>query len=287
MAKVFPRTFIFFIWFFPLLHNSGAFLLPSISLLERRYRSLSRTGASIYRSRMRLAYSNDPEQPMSSSPHTDIDPLNLPAPDHLMLAQALPYMVDFFEEYGHANIPLGSVDGRRCSTLRRLHHAGKLSPTDHHILSNLNFQFDAFTFDPEEIDFFSLLNRLLKYNNFTNANFQIPKKYAPDPQLGAFVAYVRRMGRDGLDPSWVEALESVNFVWKSLRKCGSSFLVNWRRISEKYEGLDEVPDLNEEDERWVQAQASSFLKGNLSDHRAEYMDRLPVRWRDYMLSKGE
>jgi len=243
--------------------------------------------------RMRRAAKDNIDQKLQQEPDpssflSTVDILSFPTPSHPLLGEALPFMTEFFGQYGHANVPLGNLHGRRCSTLRRLHHAGKLSPTDHFILSSLNFRFDEFRFDPDTIDISDLLSRLLEYNALTNADFQIPKKYAPDPQLGAFVAYVRRIGRDDLKYSLTEALDSVGFVWKSTRKCGSSFLTTMRKIRETYierekkleEGVAQ-PQLDEEQIKWVRAQAGLFRIGKLNEIRVGYMDELPFNWKSY------
>lgn len=272
--------------------RSCAFIFPSSFIHARGLQSVPACDQLMDTSWSRLQWATDEENAGQEPSPTSFSSLSknmipeLPKADHPLLAETLPYMIDFFKEYGHSNVPLGNVHGKRCSTLRRLHHAGSLSPTDHAILTELKFQFEPFTFDPETVDFASLLGRLLEYNDCTGANFQIPKKYAPDPQLGAFVAYIRRLGPDGVDPSWAEALASVKFVWKSTRKCGSSFMVNWRRVAEKYEKRSVVENVeeitvDEKDLRWFRSQADLFLLGKLKEERVKYMDQLPIQWRKY------
>lgn len=144
--------------------------------------------------------------------------------DSVVLQNIYPSLLEYIEQYGHPNIPLGTTQGRACHTLRRLKIQGKLTDNDADILLNLGFRF---TFDNiyEDMHFEEILGRLLEYEGEHRANFQIPKKYAPDPELGAWVAAVRRIGRDAIDASEREALDSVGFAWVSTRKCGSTFMV--------------------------------------------------------------
>eukprot|EP00640_Fibrocapsa_japonica_P002751 CAMPEP_0113944520 /NCGR_PEP_ID=MMETSP1339-20121228/34471_1 /TAXON_ID=94617 /ORGANISM="Fibrocapsa japonica" /LENGTH=246 /DNA_ID=CAMNT_0000949747 /DNA_START=184 /DNA_END=921 /DNA_ORIENTATION=+ /assembly_acc=CAM_ASM_000762 len=210
----------------------------------------------------------------------DIAGVEASAPQHPVLVGAWSGLLEHYNQYGHANIPLGSANGKRCKALRRLHHEGKLPLTDYELLCNLKFTFDSYTFDSNASNFETLFPRLLKYEEREKNNFQIPKKYNPDPELGAWVAYIRRIGRDNIDQSCRDALDDVNFAWVSTRKCGSSFMKNWRRIMETCKDCNGATNLilTQDDLRWLRAQAETHLLGKLSEQRIAYMNQLPFNW---------
>jgi hypothetical protein len=56
-----------------------------------------------------------------------------------VLRLVYPALVQHAEQYGHANIPLGTASGRQCVTLRRLRTQEKLTETDIGLLDALNF----------------------------------------------------------------------------------------------------------------------------------------------------
>jgi hypothetical protein len=61
---------------------------------------------------------------------------------------------------------------------------------------------------------------------------------------------------------------------------------NYRNIKSQLEQAEaEGVDLNEilsdaEVKRWISAQRRAAEMGNLSDARCDYMDQLPVKWRE-------
>lgn len=155
--------------------------------------------------------------------------------DAPLLEQLYPKLVEHKEKYGNCNIPLGSKDGRACYSLRRMHVQSKLSEHDVELLKNIGFRF---TFDDifPDMDFDEMLGKLLKYNeeNPEVEAFQIPKKYKPDPELGAWVTAVRRIGREKIGEKEREKLDSVGFAWISTRKCGSKFMAGYRDLKEHF-----------------------------------------------------
>jgi len=220
--------------------------------------------------------------------------------DSAVLQKLYPSLLEYIEQYGHPNIPLGSTEGRACYTLRRLKIQGSLTDNDVDILTKLGFRF---TFDHiyEEKDFEDMLGRLLAYESEHKANYQIPKKYPPDPELGAWVAAVRRIGRDSIDATEREALDDIGFAWVSKRKCGSKFMNGFRELKSQFvrelgtdaefETLDYQDDFKEiwgkvlsantESERWLVAQRDAHRLGKLSDARVAYMDQLlGLDWRE-------
>eukprot|EP00551_Chaetoceros_affinis_P016465 CAMPEP_0203691600 /NCGR_PEP_ID=MMETSP0091-20130426/3887_1 /ASSEMBLY_ACC=CAM_ASM_001089 /TAXON_ID=426623 /ORGANISM="Chaetoceros affinis, Strain CCMP159" /LENGTH=312 /DNA_ID=CAMNT_0050562161 /DNA_START=1 /DNA_END=939 /DNA_ORIENTATION=+ len=216
----------------------------------------------------------------------------------IVLKQVYPAMVKHTKEYGNPNIPLGNNDGKKCKTLRRLAFQKKLTDEEMALLEGMNFRFNSLEEVYDEADFDECLERLLKYEEEYKTNYQIPKKYKPDPELGAWVTMIRRIGRDNIPRDRREKLDAINFAWISTRKCGSSFMSNFRLIKEKLDkcclvcqdqdttqNTDEdcVKEvLNDVDvKKWIRAQADAAKNGNLSDARIDFMDQLPgISWRN-------
>ena len=78
-----------------------------------------------------------------------------------VLRLVYPALVEFFQEYGHADIPLKSIAGKQCKTLRRLATQGKLTEDETALLTSLHFRFNSLEQVYEEADFDELLQRLL------------------------------------------------------------------------------------------------------------------------------
>lgn len=195
-----------------------------------------------------------------------------------VLKQVYPFMIKHMEEYGNPNIPLGNSQGRQCETLRRLQVQQKLTPEEVSLLQDLGFRFDSLEDVYEKVDFNEMFQRILSYKDEYEAQgYQIPKKFARDPELGAYVTGLRRLGPTGVDPAHARALEEIGFVWKSNRKCGSKFMTQWRVIRDRVqaEGNDV---LQEQDiQKWVQAQRDA----NISETRGHYMAQLfGSEWRN-------
>eukprot|EP00591_Stephanopyxis_turris_P003106 CAMPEP_0195508030 /NCGR_PEP_ID=MMETSP0794_2-20130614/1341_1 /TAXON_ID=515487 /ORGANISM="Stephanopyxis turris, Strain CCMP 815" /LENGTH=253 /DNA_ID=CAMNT_0040634881 /DNA_START=280 /DNA_END=1038 /DNA_ORIENTATION=+ len=198
-----------------------------------------------------------------------------------VLRQVYPALLASVKEYGHSDIPLGTTDGRKCSTLRRLKMQGKLSEAEIDILVNLNFRFVSFDNIYYEADFDTLLKRLIQYEETHKVNYQIPKKYQPDMELGAWVTMIRRIGARDLPQEQVDKLNEINFAWVSTRKCGSQFMKGYQALRK---WLEKVPKLEDsaaaaeliksdpDTTRWLIAQQKAHKKGNLSEHRVQYMD---------------
>jgi len=189
--------------------------------------------------------------------------------------------------------PSQTKTGKKCKTLRRLAFEQKLTNEEMQLLSDINFRLNSLEEVYEEADFDQVLGRLVEYEKENKAGYQIPKKYKPDPELGAWVTMVRRIGRDQMEPERRDKLDAIGFAWVSTRKCGSSFMSSYRSIKERLEeavvnqegsnGDDlRLSILAEEDvKRWINAQRLAAEKGNLSEARCEYMDQLPgVHWRE-------
>lgn len=211
--------------------------------------------------------------------------------------QVYPSLLRHMEQYGNPNIPLGTVEGRLCKTLRRLAFEQKLNDQEIQWLTEMNFRFRSFEEVYEEADFDTCLTRLVQYEQEHQNGFQIPKKYPQDPELGAWVTMIRRIGRDNVPQDRREKLDNVGFAWVSSRKCGSAFMKNFRPIKNKLEACCRIhPDSGEwevvnedgiqavlQDEsivKWLKAQRDAAANGNLVQARCDYLDQLPgIDWR--------
>ena len=80
----------------------------------------------------------------------------------IVLQQAYPSMIRHMAEFGNPNIPLGSADGKRCQTLRRLAFENKLSEEEINLLEEMNFRFNSLEDIYEDADFDEYLDRLIK-----------------------------------------------------------------------------------------------------------------------------
>ena len=193
-----------------------------------------------------------------------------------VLKQVYPYLIQHLEKYGNPNIPLGTSQGRQCETLRRLQTQQKLTPEEVSLLENMGFRFDTLEDVYRKTDFDEMLARLLSHKEqYEKEGYQIPKKFPQDPELGAWVTGLRRLGPTGVDPSHAKALEEIGFVWKSNRKCGSAFMKQYREIRDRIHTEGEGILTKEESIlKWAQAQREAHRRGALSETRCHYMTQL-------------
>jgi hypothetical protein len=219
-----------------------------------------------------------------------VNRFNTPAPrrpssfDSPVLKQVYPALISFKQRFGHVNIPLGSSDGRKCETLRRLQIQGKLSQKDFEALDELRFRWHSLEDVYHTVNFADLYKRLLEYGIQNGGDLSVPKKYAPDPELGAWVTGVRRVGRAGVEPSHAEALDEVGFPWESPRKCGSSFMKRYREIKEMKDREEPLGTAFLSDEMvkaWIRAQQEAAKRGSLSETRMHYMEQLVPGWLEW------
>jgi len=214
-----------------------------------------------------------------------------------VLQQVYPALLSHVGQFGNPNIPLGTTDGKRCKTLRRLAFENKLTAEEMDLLTSMSFRFSSFEDIYEEADFDECLERLVEYEKEHKDNYQIPKKYKPDPELGAWVMMIRRIGRDTVGPDRRKKLDDIGFAWVSLRKCGSAFMKNYRNLKERLEACSKVNDegvwevvdkegvkavlADESVMKWVVAQRHTAEKGNLIEARCDYLDQLPgLNWKE-------
>lgn len=211
-----------------------------------------------------------------------------------VLRLVYPDLLQYMEQYGHPNIPLGCEAGRQCATLRRLRVQDKLAESDIALLDSLKFIWhsleDVYTKQKEYFDDF--IQRLQKYQMENDGDISPPKKYQKDPELGAWVTALRRLYTvNEVDAEHVTELNELGFQWNSPRKCGSKFMQQYRAIQEQIDSIssssssssgndmDEQQQqqrkrqaiLNEPDTKiWIQAQQAA----NLSETRKHYMSQL-------------
>jgi hypothetical protein len=212
-----------------------------------------------------------------------------------VLAQVYPAIIEYKQKYGTANIPLGSTNGKRCKTLRRLHYQNLLTNDEINLLSSIGFTFHTFEDVYTQCDFDEMLFKLTLYYK-EHKTYQIPKKYERDPELGAWVTMCRRLyQKQQLPPKQINKLNAIHFEWTSSRKCGSAFMSQYRvvlsylnKVVEVGGNVNELLPENEYEEqhtsdmrKWISLQRMAHEKGLLSESRVQYMDDLPgIDWRN-------
>jgi Helicase associated domain len=204
-----------------------------------------------------------------------------------VLEQVYPALLQHVKDYGHPNIPLGSSEGRQCATLRRLRTQEKLVASDVALLDGLQFYWHSLedVYQAQKDDFDDLLQRLQVYAAANDGDVSPPKKYAADPELGAWVTALRRLYPSEVDASHIERLDAIGFQWTSPRQCGSKFMQMYRQIQERLVALESTttgevlpvePNHPVWDDPavigWVQAQQEQVAQ--LSETRKHYLAQL-------------
>jgi hypothetical protein len=201
-----------------------------------------------------------------------------------VLQKVYPALLSHQRTYGHPNISLGTENGKRCKTLRRLAFQNKLSVDEISLLTDLGFRWNSFEDVYTECDFEEMRQKALEYYR-QYETFQIPKKYELDPELGAWITMLRRLYQRGeLSQEEIDKMNEIQFEWVSSRKCGSSFMMRYREVLEKIQSAsEEVGMMVERDEdlkKWIYAQRCAFENGKLSESRVKYMEDLGVDWKN-------
>ena len=192
-----------------------------------------------------------------------------------VLKQVYPALQEHMQQYGNPNIPLGTPQGRQCQTLRRLHIQQKLTDPEVQLLESIGFYFHSLEDVYQTADFDDLYGRLLDYRQQQHDESWPPKKYPSDPELGAWVTGLRRLGPAQVDPEHADRLNAIDFAWKSDRKCGSAFMQQYRAVRERIqvEGAETVWQ-DAAVQQWVQAQREAVKRQTLSETRQHYMVQL-------------
>lgn len=224
----------------------------------------------------------------ASSPNDEDKTINIPSfVVSPVLAQVYPALISHKDKFGNPNIPLGSTDGKRCKTLRRLHFQNKLTEEEATHLADMGFLFHSFEDVYYECDFDEMLGKLIDYHEEFDT-YQIPKKYEPDPELGAWVTMLRRLHvTNELPKTQVDKMDAAGFAWVSSRKCGSVFMKRYREVlaylTKVVEAGGDVSELLHEDNdvmKWIDAQRIVHENGKLPESRIQYMDDLPgIDWK--------
>lgn len=190
------------------------------------------------------------------------------------LKQLYPKLIEHKQKYGNPNIPLGNTAGRQCNAIRRMHIQNKLTIEEVELLEKMGFLFHNLEDVYEYADFDDMYERLLKYKE-EHGDLAVPKKYVHDPELGAWVTGIRRLGKERIDMNHMKQLDSIDFLWISTRKCGSQFMKEYRTIQIRIQnqGLDKV--IKEEGiQKFLRAQKEALKRQTLSNTRQEYMTSL-------------
>ena len=116
-------------------------------------------------------------------------------------------LVEYQSEWGSADAVLGTELGRWCSTQRRLRADGLLSASKVQRLEELGMSWKSPTdILPTESDWAEMCHRLAAYRA-EQGDAQVPKKLKTDPELGGWVAAVRRRGPEVLTAEELAAVE--------------------------------------------------------------------------------
>jgi hypothetical protein len=193
-----------------------------------------------------------------------------------VLKQVAPELLKWKAKHGHPNIPLKNPGGNQCQTLRRLHIQNKLTPSELSWLEELGFTLHSMEDVYRNADFDDMFQRMMEYEEtHPDSNFQIPKKCPEDPELGAWVTGIRRLGKDGVNPEHERRLDEVGFAWISSRQCGSKFMTRYRELAQHIDeqGLEVVLH-DPKTVSWIQAQQEALKRGGLSQTRVHYMGNM-------------
>jgi len=172
-------------------------------------------------------------------------------------------------EIGHADVPLGSALGRWVYAQRRMRADGRMPEERVAALEALGFRWRL---DPDDMPWEEMVERFTAFYA-ANGHGRVPKKYVPDPLLGAWVALSRRRNALLSDASR-EQLTAAGFDWAPppSARCGSQFMLGFRAWVEAKRTGDET------DAKWEAAQRAARRKGMLSDVRVEYLDGAGFEW---------
>jgi hypothetical protein len=178
-------------------------------------------------------------------------------------------------KFGSADAVSDTSVGRWCAAQRRARERQALDAEQVAALDALGFSWGALGADWEALDFEQMLLKLAAYRA-EHGDTAVPKKYAPDPTLGRWVAGVRRTAAR-LDPAWRAALDAAGFDWTARRKCGSAFQVHLRELAAFREahghcGVEGVLGPKADLSRWVSAIRTAHGKGLLSDVRRSALE---------------
>jgi hypothetical protein len=190
-----------------------------------------------------------------------------------VLQSVWPDMLRHIHDHGHPNIPLGNAAGRNCQTLRRLRVQNKLVESDIKRLTAAGFTWHSLedVYQQEKDRFEEFVDRLTEYAATHDGDLSPAKKYVKDPELGAWVTGLRRLGPDRVDPKHAATLNDLGFSWTSPRACGSAFMKQYRGVRDRL-AKDESVWEDATVQRWVRAQQEAADR--MTETRKHYMEQL-------------
>jgi hypothetical protein len=185
---------------------------------------------------------------------------------HPVLRNLLPHLDRHQELCGHANIPLGSSSpgGKMCVIFRRLRIQTKLSKTidvvymtQHYpsfLWHSLKDVYEQHEFDPLWVEY--------------GGGYSPQKKYAPDPELGAWVTALRRLYKiNQVQSSHMQQLNALGSHWitPSGQKWGSQFMIKYRSVLQQYaQRLPlcqlSIQEIDETTLEWIRAQQQKMTQ---------------------------
>jgi len=191
---------------------------------------------------------------------------------------------EYTRTWGSADAPLGTDLGRWCAVQRRMYSEGRLGEDRMAALAALGFSWQS----PSDVDdpmvrhdWDEMCQRFAVYRA-EHGDGQVPKKFKPDPELGGWVAAVRRRGV-ALGAKRVRTLDALRFEWQSTSKCGSSFMKAFRelaafRTAHGHTDVQVVLGAEHTLARWCDAQREAHRKHLLSPKRSAYLEGIGFKW---------
>jgi len=165
----------------------------------------------------------------------------------------------------------------------------KLSPEEVSWLESIAFRFHTLEQVYETADFNELYQRLVQYQADNDGDVSPPKKYKPDPELGAWVTGIRRKGPENVDPQHKVLLDATGFQWVSPRACGSQFMNQYRDILARLEQEKQQQQAAGASssatatstvwqdvtvQKWIRSQQEAARRGTLSETRRHYLETM-------------
>ena len=193
----------------------------------------------------------------------------------------------YADKWGNADAPLGPEMGdpelgRWCRLQRQMRAAGRLDEVRIESLDELGFSWvaPADVDDPVQVDWADMTKRLIAYRD-EFGDCDVPKKLQTDPELGGWVAAVRRnrFQLEEIGDGKVAELDKIGFVWVSKRQCGSAWMNTYRKVKEFHaeHGHSDVASVlgaDHELAKWSESVRAQGKKGAISPKRMAYLGEI-------------
>ena len=188
-------------------------------------------------------------------------------------------LVKFEREHSHCNVPKKYEPdpqlGTWVSTQRGLNRRGKLSRERIDQLEKIGFAWNRDEFFWEE-----MFERLVKFER-EHSHCNVPAKYEPDPQLGAWVSTQRGLTRRGkLSQKHVDRLHTLTFSWNLLDAAWEEAFQRLVAFKREHSHCN-VPARYKHDPElasWVTRQRRRKRLGKLSSDRIARLDAQDFYW---------